>query len=368
MFFVIAIVAFVASVVHVGRRRFWVKDEIYAGVTPGLEPPPGGPARVEPTRGMEYKGTIAVAFQPPRTLTPGLIGLVVDGTVDPRDLTASIIDLAARGYFTLEVVDPNLMGAGTKPKKDWLVRGLEKDPAGLMEYEQLLLKLIPAGKSARMSQLVRYKKDALAAVAESMRRQAVQLGWYRESQPPSADKGRHRIAYGGSSLIAAFLSLGMSATPLGWATAGLFLGAGGVIAFDPGYRPPRTAAGSAVRIQSLGFKRYLETAEANQIRYEEASAVFSRYLPYAIVFGVAEHWAKVFKDVAVNAEADGIALGFDLGWFVAVDLADSLLDTLILSDGVDLLVDGMGEFLGSFDGLGDFIGDGIGEIFDFFDF
>jgi uncharacterized membrane protein len=67
----------------------------------------------------------------------------------------------------------------------------------------------------------------------------------------------------------------------------------------------RTADGSAVLAQSLGFKQYLVTAEANQIRWEEAQDIFSRYLPYAIVFGVASQWASTFERVAASAAAAG---------------------------------------------------------------
>jgi len=67
----------------------------------------------------------------------------------------------------------------------------------------------------------------------------------------------------------------------------------------------RTASGSAVLAQSLGFKQYLLTAEANQIAFDEAANIFSRYLPFAIVFGVADRWAKVFADVAQAAAAAG---------------------------------------------------------------
>lgn len=55
----------------------------------------------------------------------------------------------------------------------------------------------------------------------------------------------------------------------------------------------------------MGFRQYLVTAEANQIRWEEAQDVFSRYLPFAIVFGVADRWAKTFQEVAAAAAAAG---------------------------------------------------------------
>jgi uncharacterized membrane protein len=67
--------------------------------------------------------------------------------------------------------------------------------------------------------------------------------------------------------------------------------------------PARTAAGTAVLAEAVGFRRYLETAEANQIRFEEGEDLFSRYLPYAIVFGVAERWANVFGELAAQGRA-----------------------------------------------------------------
>jgi uncharacterized membrane protein len=56
----------------------------------------------------------------------------------------------------------------------------------------------------------------------------------------------------------------------------------------------------------LGFRQYLSVAEGNQIRFEEREQIFSRYLPYAMVFGIAERWAHEFADLAVQ-RGDGSA-------------------------------------------------------------
>jgi uncharacterized membrane protein len=93
-------------------------------------------------------------------------------------------------------------------------------------------------------------------------------------------------------------------------TGGITLGvglvvAGGIVWFLGGKMAAKTAEGSAVLAQSLGFKEYLTTAEAGQIEFEEASNIFSRYLPYAVVFGVADRWARTFAQVAAAAEAAG---------------------------------------------------------------
>jgi len=41
-------------------------------------------------------------YEPPNQLTPGEVGTLVDDSADMRDITASIVDLAVRGYITIE--------------------------------------------------------------------------------------------------------------------------------------------------------------------------------------------------------------------------------------------------------------------------
>src|SRR5690606_31709255 len=45
-------------------------------------------------------------------------------------------------------------------------------------------------------------------------------------------------------------------------------------------------------------RRYLATAKADQLRLEGGEDVFSRYLPYAIVYGVAVRCARIFAALA----------------------------------------------------------------------
>ena len=56
---------------------------------------------------------------------------------------------------------------------------------------------------------------------------------------------------------------------------------------------------------SPSVSRNTSPPQRQQIAFEEASNIFSRYLPYAVVFGVADRWASTFADVAQAAEAAG---------------------------------------------------------------
>jgi hypothetical protein len=136
---------------------------------------------------------------------------------------------------------------------------------------------------------------------------------------------------------------------------------GAVLAFQ-GFKAKvvRSADGTAARIQLLGFRKYLATAEADQFGFEEAAGIFSRYLPWAIVFGVAEHWAKVFADIATAARDEGLEFGNDLDWFGTYLAVDLITDIAFASMFMDL--GGLGDFGGIGDGGGfdgnDFFGDG----------
>lgn len=53
----------------------------------------------------------------------------------------------------------------------------------------------------------------------------------------------------------------------------------------------------------FGFRRFIAESEAERARFAERANLFSEYLPYAVVFGVADKWAKAFEGLEV-ATAD----------------------------------------------------------------
>jgi hypothetical protein len=62
-------------------------------------------------------------------------------------------------------------------------------------------------------------------------------------------------------------------------------------------RGQRTAEGRALCDQVEGFRSYLATAEADQLKFEEGEDIFSKYLPWAIIFELADRWAKICGDL-----------------------------------------------------------------------
>ena len=308
------------------------KDEEYVGVAPGIIPPADAASVRKVQSGTEWNGTVAVQFQPPQGVSAALAGTVLDGSVDPQDIGAMLIDLSLRGWFHIRKGDDG--GWRFIQAPDFPHDSITDAEAGMLNA------LFPPGVTETDIDGFKHRfRGSVRAVVDGMYRETLERGWYRE--------------YPQRGKLATF-----------------FMG-----------RVPRTADGTAVRVQTLGFRKYLETAEAKQIKHEERAGEFSRYLPYALVFGVAEHWAKVMGEIVQLAKLDAAAMGTtDVMGGLMLDpffwlFADDFLELGV--EGVGALADALSDG-GLFDlasGLGDVlsdVGDVTGDLFDgvgdFFDF
>ena len=285
------------------------RDERYADLTPGLAPSATDRASQPTTRGGP--DTIAVQFQPPAGVPPGLVGTILDERANPIDVSATVIDLAVRGYLRIEEVE----GGGMFKRTDWNLVRLDPPARGtLLPYERRLLDGIfsTRGDVVALSELKNTFASTLRRIQSDMYDEVVTRHWFRSS--PQLQRGMWQglgivLAVIGGMIL--FYGQGAITALLGSAfTGGAVLGigllvSGAIVWFLGGRMAAKTAEGSAVLAQSLGFKEYLTTAEAGQIAFEEASNIFSRYLPYAVVFGVADRWASTFAEVAQAAEAVG---------------------------------------------------------------
>src|SRR5690606_37057140 len=110
------------------------------------------------------------------------------------------------------------------------------------------------------------------------------------------------------------------ASRAGWGMLGLAVVVVGIaVLIASPTAPARTGEGSAVLAQTLGFKRYIETAEANQLRWEAGQDIFSRYLPFAMAFGLENRWVGLFAELAEQ----GVELP-EQGWYVGSTTAVAL--------------------------------------------
>lgn len=281
------------------------RDEHYLGVAPGQLPPRNARDKVS----REPVGDLAVQFRPPSGVTAAQAGIALHKEVRNADITAVIVDLAVRGHLRIVEIDA---APKKKAKQDWRLDLLEYPRSARPEERKLIDAMFVDGDSVTMSELkgaefgkaVSSAKSALAAGANTGTK------WFR-ADPVSGSWPALLI---GCVLLFAGVIVGVvgGSTAPGWAYACLgLLTAAVLVIIAARHGIGRTPEGFAVFAQTKGFERYLTTAEADQLRFEEGVDIFSRYLPWAIVFGVADRWAKLFDELA----ARGVEVG-NPGWYV----------------------------------------------------
>ncbi len=93
------------------------------------------------TRGRDPRlRPLTVQYEPPDQLTPGEVGTLIDNSVDMRDITASIVDLAVRGFLVIEQqTKDHLLGLTHSKEFIFHLKRSQADWAILKPHEQKLL-------------------------------------------------------------------------------------------------------------------------------------------------------------------------------------------------------------------------------------
>lgn len=321
------------------------RDEMFAGLTPGLLPAAGQPAERARISGGQAP-PIAVRFDPPAGVQPALAGLVAGTGMGTVAVPATLIDLAARGWLNLRPLEPAESSRRSTAARDWELRALDPPPAEqLSPTERAVLGAAFATGPVTTLFEFRSRGAGLAETFSALETEARERAWF---QPPP------RVSWVAVGSVVAVLGLLLvfSSAALFWVGAGLLLGGLVVVLGTRRLPVPVTAEGYAARVQSLGFRQYLATAEAEQLRFEAGIERFSRYLPYAMVFGVVDHWRHVFADALQQEHALGNDDFTGFGWLGLGDVLTTmvLIDLLTTEGGL------MDDFVGDFGG-GDFSGE-----------
>jgi len=227
--------------------------------------------------GRDPKSTIGVTtawFDPPKTqdgkrfLTPGEVGTLGDETVDMKDISASIVDLARRGYLTID----------ERKKGDYfLIKNKEVD-SSLLTYEKSILTKFFGGKDE-----IRIKDEKLATEVEEIKnemyKQVVEDKLFDKN--PQTTRTKYYVIAG----IALF-------------TGNFFLA---IVAFLFGRVMPRkTIFGTEAKNVAFSLKNFL-SSQKRQLEFQaDKQMMFERLLPFAVAFGVERIWAKRFESLNIT--------------------------------------------------------------------
>src|SRR5438309_7326359 len=121
---------------------------------------------------------VVVEFEPPQNLRPAELGLILDERADAKDVTATIVDLAVRGFLTI---------AEVPGKKDWVLTQMRNwDPAELMPYENTILAGLFSGRQqVTLSDLKGTFMLVLRTAEHQMYQDAMVRKWFSSSPQQS---------------------------------------------------------------------------------------------------------------------------------------------------------------------------------------
>jgi uncharacterized membrane protein len=256
------------------------------------------------TRGRDPRlRPIAAQYEPPNQLTPGEAGTLVDNSANMRDITASIVDLAVRGYLIIEEVQKDRM-LGLMHEKDYNFI-LQKDRsqwAALKAHEQALLDGFftagTAGETISMDSLQNRFYKSLPIMRSGIFDSLVSQGFYKR-RPDSV-----RSTYIGAGVVVAVLMIwggGAVGRALGIAPLPFIIGgivSALVICGFGWFMPAHTEQGTRALESVLGFEDFLNHVEADRFnRTIKTPQMFEKFLPFAMAFGVEKNWSKAFDGI-----------------------------------------------------------------------
>lgn len=256
------------------------------------------------TRGRDPRlRPIAAQYEPPDQLTPGEVGTLVDNSADMRDITASIVDLAVRGYIVIEEHQKERM-LGLMHDKDYnfIVHKDRAEWTKLKPHEQGLLDGLfttgTVGESVSMSSLENHFYTNLPGIKSNIFSSLVTDGYYSR-RPDSV-----RSAYIAAGVVIGFLLLfgglkiasseGMA--PLAFIIAGIASGA--IICGFGWFMPAHTEQGTRALEGVLGFEDFLVHVESDRFnRTIKTPEMFEKFLPFAMALGVEKNWSRAFQGI-----------------------------------------------------------------------
>ena len=248
-------------------------------------------------------GPIAVQYAPPDGMTPAEAGALVDESAAMRDITATIVDLAVRGFIVIEEQEKSKM-MEVISGKDYVFH-LKKGAnewTGLKAHEIAMLTGIfgygGSNPDVSLSSLHNQFYKSLPGIKEGIFDGLMSRGYFLH-RPDYVRSGYLSGAVVTSVILfymgtAAAQKLGMQPVP--FFIAAILCGA--TIAGFGWFMPARTPTGAKALANVLGFEDFLVHVESDHMeRIQQTPETFEKYLPYAMALGVEKKWAGAFKDI-----------------------------------------------------------------------
>lgn len=301
------------------------------------------------------RGTIIAEYEPPHNLPPAMAELIVTERNTPRAWSATIVDLAVRGYvrieeetatfwkriarFIIPIIIFTFVGfinfinqenitlqlwfaailliiffASFKKSQDYKVTKLKDfgSDEKMHDYEKKFLRIMFAGRESFSTsdmkaasnaekrgvylEMVELKKKLLEEV--SMDESAIY-------DVPISNQSSFNFIYA-FPIVIGFVIFGIINVLGSFAPylilLVIFLWSYFTVLIFKKYNPRLSREGLIFKEEWLGFKMYLEVTEKYRMQ-KLTPELFEKYLPYAMIFKIEKQWAKNFDSIVTTPPA-----------------------------------------------------------------
>lgn len=249
-------------------------------------------------RDPRMRESITVMYSPPEyakvPLTPAEVGTMVDEKLDPRDITATIVGLAVKGYIKIEETQEEGI---IFDKNDYYLKKTKDVDTSLTLFEQQLMLAVFGSTPGKMiSELKNIFYKNIPSLKSSLYKELVTKKYFNTN--PEHVRVTYSVvgvAVGFATAFALSMLFGDAIGEVRTISAGVLTGLS-VLGFAK-FMPAKSREGSAVYMQILGFQEFMNRAEKDQLDRMKDQNLFSKFFPYALALDVADNWAKAFEGI-----------------------------------------------------------------------
>jgi len=252
------------------------------------------------------EGSYVVHYEPVAGASPAELGTLVDNSADMDDITATLVDLAVRGFIRIEeVTESHLFGLSKSTDYIFHILRKREEWTSLAPHEQRYLEALSGstlfdGDQVKVSELKNEFYTKLPKIRDAIYDNLVARGYYLQ-RPDKVKAKWIGIAAVTAAALTGLAVLSVKTMVVMFSPIALIAAAviSAIILFVfAQIMPARTIAGARAREAALGFKEFLERVESERYKKMITSPeMFEKYLPYAMAFGVADKWAKAFESM-----------------------------------------------------------------------
>lgn len=247
------------------------------------------------TRGRDprVRSTVIPLYEAPDSLPAGELGTIVDEKVDLHDISATIIQLAVKGYIKIKEIGKE------KAKRDYELIKLKEPDKKLDDYEKKIIDgIFGSSKTKKISDLKNKFYTHLPGIKKAIYALVVSDGYF----PTNPEKVRN--GYVGISIFFLIIGIGVSIFILNIIVSICVLMTGIFAILFSRAMPRKTKKGAETHVKIEGFKWFLSVTETERLKFhnapERSPKQFEEFLPYAMVLGVEKEWADQFKSIYLS--------------------------------------------------------------------